>query len=142
MKHFLSDSGIWKVMAEFVDAEGREMHADGEVVNWVGKAEIITDLWVESEGIKRRNTYKVKNLTSSGNEMIAESLSADLPHLTGTYNIEHNILHFMYHVEGTGVNGYQITTRKHGTCYAYGAHYDGGKLLMTWTAMLNKKEVI
>jgi hypothetical protein len=142
MKHFLSDSGIWKVMAEFVDANGRVMLSEGEVVNAVSKDEIVTDVWVASENVNRRNTYKISEPSASGEGMTARSTNPELPSITGTYNIDKNNLHFKFRMEGSDVNGYQLTTRKGNTCYAYGAQYQGDKLLVTWTATLNKKEAI
>jgi hypothetical protein len=71
--------------------------------------------------------------------MVAESTDPDMPRVTGALKIDRNILHFRYQVDGTGVNGYSIISRKRNVCYTYGAHYDGSTPLMTWTAMVNKK---
>lgn len=136
MKHFFSDSGIWKVIAEFVDPDGKVMHSEGESVISVGSDEIINETWVASEEINRRNTYKITPVSKS--EMVAESLNPDLPHLTGVFSLDRSMLHFKYQVDGSSVNGYEIISRKDSVCYAYGAIYDGNTLLQTWTATLNK----
>jgi hypothetical protein len=137
MKHFLSDSGIWKIIAEFVDPDGNVMHSEGESVISVSETEIINDVWVVSQDINRRNTYRIKPVAK--NKMIAESTNPDLPQLTGTFNVDRNILHFKYQMEGSELNGYEIISRKRNVCYAYGAVYNGNTLRHTWTAVINKK---
>ncbi len=136
MKHFFSDSGTWKTTAEFVAPDGRVMLSEGETVISVGKDGVMSEAWVASEEINRRNTYRI--IPVSATEMTAESVDPYQPYLTGALNIDRNNLHFKYRMEGSAVNGYEIITRKGTVCYAYGALYNGNSILQTWTATLNK----
>jgi hypothetical protein len=141
MKHYLSDSGIWKVIAEFVDPNGRVMHSEGESVVGVSKTGIVNDVWVSSDEINRRNTYLITVPQRGVGGMETSSQDPDQPCLRGTFNVDRNILHFKYRMDGSAINGYEIITRKKDTCYVYGENYDGEKLLATWTAMMNKKKM-
>jgi hypothetical protein len=140
MKHYLSDSGIWRIIAEFVDPDGRVMYSEGESVVWVGDTETTNDVWVSSKEINRRNSYSITTNAADGC-MEVKSINPDLPQLKGTFNVDCNILHFKYEMEGTTANGHEIITRKSNTCYVYGAHYEGTELVLTWTGMMNKKKM-
>ncbi len=136
MKHFFSDSGNWKVVAEFLYPDGTVMSSEGEAEIMVDKGGIFNEVRVDSLEIVRHNTYKITRVSKL--EMFAESLDPDLPRLTGALRVDRNMLFFKYEMAEGDVNGYQIIHRHDTVCYTYGALYRGDMLTNTWTATLNK----
>jgi hypothetical protein len=113
------------------------MYSEGESVVSVDNTEIINDVWVASKGINRRNTYRITHVSKC--QMIAESINPDLPRMTGSFDIDRNILHFRFQMDGSRQNGHEVITRRRNVCYVCGALYDGDALLQTWTATINRK---
>jgi hypothetical protein len=136
-KHLLSDPGTWKATAEFVDPEGHIMTSEGEAVITAGPNEMISNVWIASDEINRSNSYRIAPVSPT--RMSCESLSPDSKRLTGTFNVDRNMLFFKFRLEGCGVGGYQIIHRNGDVCYAHGALYDGDTLIQNWMATLNRQ---
>jgi len=138
MKHLFSESTLWYTTSEFVAPDGKISRAKGESVISVGTAEITNESWVEMEGVRRKNNYKITPVTQS--EFTSESFNPELGRQTGIFNIDRNTIFFKFRIENTSFNGYEIIRREDTVCYAQGALYNNNTLINTWTATMYKKE--
>lgn len=138
MKHFLSESAVWKTRSEFVTPDGQISYAEGESIISVTGKEIINESWAQMENIKRINNYKITPLSQS--EFAFESLNPELGTQTGTFHVDRNILFSKFRIKGTTINGYEIIRRENDVCYAQGALYESDSLINTWRAVMNIKE--
>ncbi|MDR2040229.1 MAG: hypothetical protein LBQ60_20100 [Bacteroidales bacterium] len=137
MKHFLSESAIWKTSSEFVAPDGKISFAEGESVISIHGTEITNESWVQLESIKRSNHYKITRVSPS--ELIFESFNPELGKQTGIFNIDRNTVFSKFKIEETSLNGFEIIRREADTCYTQGALYDNDSLVNTWSAVMNKE---
>jgi hypothetical protein len=135
--HFFSESGPWKITAEFIAPNGNTMLSEGESIISIGSdGEIINRVRVASKEINRREIYRI--VPVSPVDMVCESLTPAPGRLTGRLNIEGNMLFLRYRVEGGAKRGYMMIHRKDAVCYTHGTVFEGDTLLKDWSATLNK----
>lgn len=134
--HLLSESGTWKTESEFVAA-------DGTISRAVGLSRITLDgdclenhSWVEVGESRIENTYRAKAASATLFEYEAENSS--LGKQVGTFHVDRNVLYSSFEISETKMNGYEVIVREDDTCEAFGALYDGKRLVNTWRATMTK----
>lgn len=132
--HFLSKSGVWHSISEFVDAQGVVSRATGMSTIEVSTEGITNRNYAELDGKRLCNDYEIRVV--SPDEFHYRSANPALGIQQGTFHVRGARLYSNFVITDTALHGFEIIRCEGNTCFADGALYDGDRLINTWTAML------